>query len=341
MEKIDVHCHAVPPKYRQRLIENGHQNPDGMPAIPPWSVESHLSLMKAHNISISVLSITSPGTYLSPGKSEDAAQITRETNEELASICSAHPESFRFFASLPLPSVEDSLKEIDYALDVLGAVGFALMSNAQGIYLGDPSLDRVLAKLDERKAVVFLHPSSCNLILPDPSTGGSKVEVVKVLPYPRPMMEFMFDETRTVANLLLSDSLVKYPNITYIMSHCGCTLPPIIDRIGAFDAIVHGRGNKSQDFKGLLQKRFFFDLAGVPFPDQIFGLVRMLGGKEKARSRLLYGSDFPFTPGEAVKGLVARMEAGFAEGEENVFGMEGESIKSEAWEGNARKLFGL
>ncbi|KAG4437885.1 hypothetical protein IFR05_006645 [Cadophora sp. M221] len=312
-----------------------------MPAIPPWSIESHLSLMKTHNISISVLSITSPGTYLSPGKSEDAAKITRETNEELASICSLHPESFRFFASLPLPSVEDSLKEIDYALDVLGAVGFALMSNAQGIYLGDPSLDCVLAKLDERQAVVFLHPSSCNLILPDPSTGGSKVEVVKVLPYPRPTMEFMFDETRTVANLLLADSLIKYPNITYIMSHCGCTLPPIIDRIGAFDAIVHGRGDKSQDFKTLLQERFFFDLAGVPFPDQIFGLVRMLGGKEKARNRLLFGSDFPFTPGEAVKGLVARMEAGFAEGEENVFGVEGESVKSEAWEGNARKLFGI
>ncbi|PVH79199.1 amidohydrolase 2 [Cadophora sp. DSE1049] len=315
MAKIDVHCHAVPPKYRQRLIENGHQNPDGMPAIPPWSIESHLSLMKTHNIGISVLSITSPGTFLSPGKSEDAVQITRETNEELASICTAHSDSFRFFASLPLPSVEDSLKEIDHALDVLGAVGFALMSNAHGIYLGDPSLDPVMAKLDERKAIVFLHPTSCNLIVPDPSTGGNKVEVVNVLPYPRPTMEFMFDETRTVANLLLSGSLAKYPNITFIMSHCGCTLPPIIDRIGAFDAIVHGRGDNSQNFKALLQERFFFDLAGVPFPDQIFGLVRMLGGREKARSRLLFGSDFPFTPGEAVKGLVARMEAGFEDRE--------------------------
>jgi len=34
MERIDVHCHAVPPKYREYLIETGHKNPDGMPAIP-------------------------------------------------------------------------------------------------------------------------------------------------------------------------------------------------------------------------------------------------------------------------------------------------------------------
>ena len=295
--------------------------------------------MKAHDISISILSITSPGTFLSPGKSEDAVQITRETNEELSSIFASHPDNFRFFASLPLPSIEESLREIDHALDVLGAVGFALMSNAHGIYLGDPSLDPVMAKLNERNAIVFLHPTSCNLVISDPSTGSSKVEVVNVLPYPRPTMEFMFDETRTVANLLLSGSLTKFPNIRFIMSHCGCTLPPIIDRIGAFDAIVHGRDDNSQNFKALLQERFFFDLAGVPFPDQIFGLVRMLGGKEKARSRLLFGSDFPFTPGEAVKGLVARMEGGFECTEEGVFGLDGESVKEEAWEGNARKLF--
>ncbi|KAL2075407.1 hypothetical protein VTL71DRAFT_350 [Oculimacula yallundae] len=359
MAKIDVHCHAITPKYRQRLIDNGHQNPDGMPAIPPWTPEAHISLMETHNISLSILSITSPGTYLSspnPTSGSTFAHITRETNTELSQLCATYPSQFRFFASLPLPSVPDSLKEIDYALDVLGAVGFALLSNAQGVYLGDESLDPVMKKLNERNAVVFLHPTSCNMILPSSSPSPSptaapsqsdftsaakvEVEVVKPLPYPRPVMEFMFDETRVIANLLLSDSLIKYPNITFIMSHCGCTLPSIIDRIGAFISLVHGGSDKSQEYKDLLQKRFFFDLAGIPFPDQIFGLVRMLGGREKARERLLYGSDFPFTPGKAIPGLVARMEKGFENGAENCFGEVGEDVKKEVYEGNARKLFG-
>lgn len=34
MERIDVHCHAVPPGYRQYALDNGHEKPDGMPALP-------------------------------------------------------------------------------------------------------------------------------------------------------------------------------------------------------------------------------------------------------------------------------------------------------------------
>jgi hypothetical protein len=35
-ERIDLHCHAVAPTYRQYAIDNGHKNPDGMPALPVY-----------------------------------------------------------------------------------------------------------------------------------------------------------------------------------------------------------------------------------------------------------------------------------------------------------------
>lgn len=274
-----------------------------------WSAEQHIALMKQLNISKSILSITSPGTHLTPYDVVNAAGVTRQVNEELSAICRDHPSYFRFFASLPLPSVDESIAEIDYALDKLEAVGFAVLSNANGIYLGDKALDSVFAHLNSRQAVVFIHPTTCNVLVTSGSDSRDEVQAVKPLgQYPRPMMEFMFDETRAIANLLLSGTVAKYPRITFIMSHCGCALPSILDRVGAFGALTTGQENQSAEFRRLLRERFVFDLAGFPFPNQIHGLLRMLGdGGEK---RLVYGTDYPFTPEKIVVGLAKQMKEG-------------------------------
>ena len=287
--------------------------------------------MKELNISKSILSISSPGTHLKPMDDSAGAKMTRSANEELSAVCASQPEHFRFFASLPLPSVPDSLKEIDYAIDHLGAVGFVLLSNANGVYLGDKTLDPVFAKFNERKAIVFMHPTTCNLISP-PGLGDGIQAVKPLRQFPRPMMEFMFDETRAVANLLLSGTVAKYPHIKFIMSHCGCALPPLLDRVGAFSALIGAADNQSEEFKSLLKERFFFDLAGVPFPDQIHGLMSTLG--KSGVQRLLYGSDYCFTPVKSVIGLASAMDKGC----EELFGQEG--MKA-VYSGNAAKLFGI
>jgi len=120
--------------------------------------------MKKAGITKSILSISSPGTHLKPGNSALAKEITRRTNIELSQACSAYPQQFDFFASLPLPEIEASIEEIDYSLDCLGAKGFALISNANGIYLGDTSLDPVFEKsTSEKRSSSFIqrHATSC------------------------------------------------------------------------------------------------------------------------------------------------------------------------------------
>ncbi|MCJ1471628.1 hypothetical protein MMC13_000268 [Lambiella insularis] len=328
MERIDVHCHAVPAGYRRYAVDNGHGMPDGMPALPAWSAEEHIAFMKRLNISKSILSISSPGTHLTPGHDEDAANMTRRTNEELSAVCTRNPSDFAFFASLPLPSVPESIVEIDHALDALGAVGFTVMSNANGVYLGDKALDPVFEKLNAREAVLFMHPTTCNLRLP----GGQVQAITPLEEYPRPMMEFMFDETRAVANLLLSGTVAKYPRITFIMSHCGNVLPSILDRVGSFSTILEGEENQSAEFRRLLRERFFFDLAGFPFPDQIHGLLRTL--RKGGEQRLVYGSDYPFTPEDVVVDLADQMDQGCKE----LFDAD---QRSAVYSGNAKTRLGF
>ncbi len=213
--------------------------------------------MEKLRISKSILSISTPGTHLVPGDHALARKFTRETNEEVAKTCAEHPDHFAFFASLPLPDVEGSIEEIDYALDHLGALGFALMTNAHGHYLGDASLDPVFKKLNERGAVVFMHPSNCCAEVPYAAKPLDQ--------YPAPMLEFYFDTTRAVANLILSGTVERYTNITFIGAHCGAALAPLLERVSEFPPIVSPKSNlNASRIKELIKTRFYFDLAGSP-----------------------------------------------------------------------------
>lgn len=286
---------------------------------------------RAH-ISKSIISITSPGTYLSPGDKDLCRKITRETNIELAEIVSAHPDRFEFFASLPLPDVEGSIEEIDYALDNLGAKGFLILTNANGIYLGEPLLDRVFEKLNERKAVVMLHPTTCQLCIgsEDKNKQVRSQEAVPLGQYPRPMLEFFFDTARAVTHLILSKTVQRNPNITFIVPHCGSVLPPIIERFTSYSTHVYGNDAiSSDDVRHLFKTRFYFDLAGFPFPDQIHGLLRFTDS-----SRLLYGTDFPFLPADSVVRSAEKND-------EEVRKLFGPEIQKDIYSENARGLLGL
>lgn len=182
--------------------------------------------MKDIGITKSILSMSSPGTHLFPGDDQQARKLTRDVNEYMSEVCTKHKQYFQFFASLPLPDVEGSLAEIDYALDNLGAVGFQIMTNSHGIYPGDPRLSRVFDKLSDRNTIVFFHPTSCNL-----ERGDGLVEHVNPMAgVPSPLMEFMFDTTRALTSLFTSGTVTRCPGITFVICHCGATFPPIVVR---------------------------------------------------------------------------------------------------------------
>ena len=294
--------------------------------------------MKETNITTSILSISTPGTYLQPFNPFLTKEITRTTNIELSEVCAAYPESFRFFASLPLPSIPDSIAEIDYALDTLGAVGFCVLSNANGVYMGDKALEPIFDKLNERKAILLMHPTSCKILhgahdhdgeAASDSKSEMELTIVNPLPIPSGLLEYMFDETRAVINLLLSETLTRCPKIIFIMSHAGCVLPYVLERVAVAMQTFFGGEVDSNEMKRLLREKFYFDLAGLPWPDMIHGLLRIVGPE-----RLLYGSDYCWTPPGLVKTLIKKMD----EGAEEIWT---EDIIKEVYAGNAEKLFRL
>lgn len=254
--------------------------------------------MQKINITKSILSVTTPGTHLVAGNDALARKMTRYCNDYAADLKRKRPNQFGFFASLPLPDVEGALEEIKRASDDLNPNGFTLLTNHHGVYLGDEKFYPVFDELNRRHATVFIHPTTPCMT----SSGGCSTNAVPITRFPRSMFEFMFDTARALIDLFLSGTVSRCPNITFIIPHMGGGFPPLMRRFATLPALLDLPGCDplvNPDYvRTKLNEQFYFDTAGWPFPEQIHGLTDWV-----TADRMLYGSDFPFTPLKGVQAL--------------------------------------
>ena len=282
--KIDVHAHYMPDGYRAALVRAGHDQPDGMPWIPEWSAVEHVAAMDRLGIATSLLSISSPGVYLGDGQT--VVGLAREVNEDGRRAVMDHPGRFGLLASLPLPDVDAAVAEIAYCCDRLDVQGFVLLTNVGGTYMSDPSFGPVFTELDRRRARVLLHPTS--------PACWDRTSFAR----PRPMLEFLFDTTRTVVDLVLNGTIARHPHLELIIPHMGATLALVADRVQAFATVLA----PAVDVFGDLG-RLHFDMAGYAEPRQLNALLALT-----TLEHLHYGSDFPFTPEAIAAAAVERMD---------------------------------
>ena len=284
--RIDVHFHYLSPEYREQMIDAVGGSPDGF-AAPHWSVEAALAMMDRTNIATGMLSVSSPGVHF--GNDEKARLLARSVNEFAARTIGDHHGRFGAFASLPLPDVDGALEEITYALDTLKLDGVVMLTNFNGVYLGDKRLDPVFDELNRRGAVIFIHPTS-------PICWQQSA-----LGYPRPMIEFTFDSTRAVVNLIFSGTTTRCPKLRFIVPHAGGTLPFLARRIGMFGRGLAGAGASPISTEEHL-RRLYYDLAGSPGSNALAPLLEMT-----ERSHILYGSDYVHTPEAVVSAHLAEL----------------------------------
>lgn len=237
-----------------------------------------------------ILSLSTP--HIHYGDDALAAQIARDINSEVAEICRAYPDKLKYAATLPLPAVAESIEEIKRNYDELGAVAVKVPSNANGVYLGDASLDPVFEELNARKSIVIIHPSRPKEMPEQVFTAG-----------PAPLFEYLGDTTRAVLNMLANGTLEKYPDIKVIVPHCGSFLPIVAHRmIGISTILVPAGIMPDVDVKGALDK-LYFDMAGDALPVGLDALLKIADP-----SHILYGSDFPYTPSAMIQGNREKFE---------------------------------
>ena len=282
--RIDVHHHFVPQVYKDALIAQGSAcpAPGYQPPLQNWTVERSLDQMDQAGIATSMISVTTPGIHF--GDDAAAKKLARQCNDAGAKMVQDRPLRFGLFAALPLPDIEGSLAEIAYALDQLKADGIGLYTSyATGSvkFLGDPAFAPILEELNRRKALVFVHPTSClccTNLQPDIADA---------------IIEYGTDTTRTIASLVFGGAAARYPDIRYIFCHAGGTMPYLIQRFIDFGGRDKGAMQAAMP-KGVMHEltRFHYDLAQTAHPGPVGALRKII-----PLSQIMFGTDYPYGAG--------------------------------------------
>ena len=240
--------------------------------------------MDKSGVATAMISTSEPSVWF--GDNDAARKLARECNDFGARLMSDHPGRFGMFSTLPLPDVDGSLREIEYSQDTLKADGVCLMTSYQGKYPGDPAFEPVMNELNRRKAVVFLHPvkaECCKDLQPELAPA---------------LIELGTDTTRAIASLIFDGTASRYPNIRFIFSHGGGTMPYLMTRFAALAA----RPDIAKRLpNGLLYEvqKIYYDTASLYGPYPWPTLLKLA-----PVSHILFGTDFPFLSArEVAKGV--------------------------------------
>jgi predicted TIM-barrel fold metal-dependent hydrolase len=279
--RIDIHHHHAPPELRAAIerLQTGQQ-----PLID-WTLARSIEDMDRAGIATAITSVGHPGVWF--GDDQAARRLARSCNEYSARLAADHRGRFGMFATLPLPDVDGSLREIEFAFDALRADGVGLITSYADKWLGDPAFAPVMDELNRRKAVVYTHPTippPCRNLIPDVADH---------------LIEFATDTTRAIASLLLSGTAARCPDISFIFSHAGGTMPFLVERMTWWAEVRKDLAARMP--KGPLHelRRFFYDTAFSANPHAFSSLLTLVPA-----SQVLFGTDFPFRTGEEhVRGL--------------------------------------
>ena len=279
--RIDLHHHLSPPTYVTASNDAGF----GDPLMKNWAIEKSLEDMDKAGIATSMLSVTTPAVNFTKG--DAARRLCREANEYAARLVADHAGRFGNFAMLPLTDTEGSLRELAYALDTLKADGIALMTSYGDKWLGDALFLPVMEELNRRKALVYTHPSAANCC-------------VNLVPTQPPVMiEFGTDTTRTIADIVFSGNARRFPDIRWIFSHAGGTMPFLIERFVRHPLLAPKAKETVPDGTLAELKRFFYDTAQTSNRSAMSALAAII-----PPSQIVFGTDFPYRTGsDHVKGL--------------------------------------
>ncbi len=273
--RVDVHHHMLPPEYARLTRERILQITSGDPTVLNWTPEVTLAQMEQYGLASAILSLPVPGAW-HQGR-ENSRKLARIANEYGARLSKDHPGKFGVFAAIPLPDVEGSLKEIEYAFDALHADGVYLQTSYDDKWPGDPAFAPVFDELHHRKAVVFVHPTEpvcCADLIPG---------------IPSNVVEFVFDTTRAIVSFLAGGTFARCPDIRFIFCHSGGTMPVLAARINGFFQARSALAAQVPNGVMYELKRQYYDVANATNPMSLAALMKLV-----PTSQIVWGSDFPY-----------------------------------------------
>src|ERR1700685_3109198 len=175
---------------------------------PSWDPNEILAYMDRRGVQLQLLSNITP----------DAKTLddVRRVNAVAPSLGRQHPTRFGMLAFLPTDDPKACLSEIPRAADKLDTDGLAVTCRYNSVFLSDRTLGSGGSELARTRATVFAHPSPSG-----PCSFGR----------PNTLIDVAFETAQTVTEMIYSGCFRRFPNIRFIIAHCGGGVSALLGRL--------------------------------------------------------------------------------------------------------------
>ncbi|WP_205510218.1 amidohydrolase family protein [Paenibacillus elgii] len=277
---VDIHAHVWSTEYLDMLEEFGATNTSvhrGIGAEPTeQDLQTRFHFMNKAGIDLQVLSAVPQVPYFE--SIQHATQAAIYINNEYYELVKKHPDKFAAFASLPLPHIDASLKELARAMDELGMRGVAITTSILGKSPVDAEFTPIFEELNRRKGILFIHPAGFGAH----SSHIQDYHLTWRIGSP-------IEDTIIIGQFITEGIPSKYPDLKIIIPHLGGAIPMLLPRMDN----LHWEAPLTPEKASVAAKRMWYDTVGHGNIQALRAAAETYGSDQ-----LLFGSDFPYQHGE-------------------------------------------
>ncbi len=214
-KKIDLFCHILPEKYLAAYAKKNQivLNQVEARSKATTDINYRLKVMDRFPDVLQVLTISNPpmDRYLKP---EDAAELAKIGNDELAEILVKYPDKFAgAVACVSWNNIDAALQETDRAIR-MGFKGVQITTRVSGEPIDQPQLKPMYEKMAHYDLPIWIHPVPYDKL--DQDTG---------------IFSWPFETSMAMHHLVSMGIFLDFPNIKFITHHCGGMVPYFEQRI--------------------------------------------------------------------------------------------------------------
>lgn len=313
---IDIYSHYLPTPYAEFLSHSTRGvHPDtgriaelGQLFPPLCNLDMRIGHMDRYQLSVQVLTpLPIPvEQFFEQGNQAQAAELVRVANDSMAESVARKPERFVGVALLSFQEVGAAIEELVRTVQQLGMKGAMVFTNLSGEPLDSPRLYPLYEKVIELDVPLWIHPVSW-----DYYPWVREYLIWQTFTWP-------FDTTLAMARLVYGGVLEKFPRLKLITHHAGGVLPclagrvqDVYDQTKEFAALYSEKVLPEQTPSGSASrtpldyfKMFYSDVALSGWKPALECAYAFFGS-----SRLVFGSDYPFSPEQGERFLRTNLAA--------------------------------
>jgi len=244
--------------------------------------EKRIAEMDAADISVQVLSLSSPG--LEQLEASGAIPLARDTNDYLANGIQKHPTRLAGFAALPTAAPDQAAAELERTVRDHSFKGAMINGHIRGRYLDDKFFWPILARAEALDVPLYIHPTPPPQAVIDASYGR----------FPEPVTEMLagagwgwhIETAVHVIRMILGGVFDAFPKLQVVVGHMGEALPFMLQRL---DNLSMSLTKLKHPVSFYLRQNVHYTFSGFNFTPTFLDLFLEVGV-----DRIMFSADHPY-----------------------------------------------